>query len=268
MALIGLMSDFGLRDSYVAQMKGIILSICPSATIVDISHGIGKYNVQEGMFLLASAVSCFPAGTIYLAVVDPGVGGSRRPLLLETRRGKFVGPDNGLLTLAAEIDGDVRAYHLTESQYFAERVSSTFHGRDIFAHVVAHLANGVSPSLLGHPISDYVRAKVPAPKLRDGEIHGVVLHIDGFGNVVTNIGSQLLEQARLKFGGRLKLRTRDVIREIPLCRTYSDVNLGEFLATIGGHGFLEFAVNRGDAATLMGLQVGNPIILQRVGLSV
>lgn len=268
MAVIGLLSDFGLRDAYVAQMKVVILSLSPSAVIVDISHEITRHNVHEGMFVLASAAPHFPSGTIFLAVVDPEVGGSRRPLLIETGKSKFLGPDNGILTLAAEKESVVRVYHLTESKYFAGSISPTFHGRDIFAYVVGHLANGVSPALMGQPVSDYVRLKISEARLEGREIQGKVIHVDGFGNVVTNIYSELLERGGFESGGRLKLRIKGKMRDIALCRTYSDVASGRLLATIGGHGFLELAVNQGDAAKLVGVQVGTSITLHRVGLSV
>jgi len=264
MTLIGILSDFGLKDSYVAQMKGVILSISPSATIVDISHGIDRHDVQQGMFVLASATPYFPDNTIYLAVVDPEVGGPRRPLLLETRRSKFVGPDNGLLALAAEREDIVAAYHLTERQYFARSVSSTFHGRDIFAHVTGHLANGVSPSLLGRPVSDYTKPHIPTPRLDDDRIRGAVIHIDRFGNVVTNIDSQLLEREKIGIGSTIRLESNQGAREISFCSAYSDVGRGELLAVIGGHGFLELAVDQGDAAGLADVRVGSTVTIQRV----
>lgn len=268
MVLIGLVSDFGLKDAYVAQMKAVILSLSPAAVIVDISHEIARHDVHQGMFVLASAAPYFPSGTIFLAVVDPEVGGSRRPLLLETGKSKFVGPDNGILALAAEKEGLVRAYHLTESKYFAGNISPTFHGRDIFAYVVGHLANGVSPALMGQPVSDYVRLKISEARLEGRDIQGKVIHVDGFGNVVTNIHPELLERGGFESGGRLKLRIKGKMRDISLCRTYSDVASGELLATIGGHGFLELAVNQGDAAKLTGAKVGTSITFHRVGLSV
>jgi len=264
MVVIGILSDFGLKDSYVAQMKAVILSISPSTTIVDISHGIDRHDVQQGMFVLASATPYFPDNTIYLAVVDPEVGGPRRPLLLETRRSKFVGPDNGLLALAAEREDIVAAHHLTERQYFAKSVSSTFHGRDIFAHVTGHLANGVSPLLLGQPISDYTKPQIPTPKLDKGRIMGAVIRIDGFGNVVTNIDRQLLDREEIRTGSTIRFEIGHGAREIPLCSEYADVEPGELLAVIGGHGFLEIAVNQGDASKRIEVRVGSPVTIQRV----
>jgi S-adenosylmethionine hydrolase len=265
MTLIGVLSDFGLRDSYVAQMKAVILTICPSATIVDISHEVEKFNIQQGMFVLASAVPRFPEGSIFLAVVDPGVGGARRPLLFMTQKSKLVGPDNGLLALAAEKEGIVNAYHLTESQYFADSISPTFEGRDVFAHVAGHLANGISPSMMGPEIHDYVRSGFSSPKIEKSEIRGVVVHVDSFGNVVTNIDARLMERQKMAFGSDIRLRIGIGVREITYCKTYSDVGPGELLATIGGHGFLELAVNKGSAARLIALDAGDTIIIQSVG---
>ena len=267
MVLVGLLSDFGLKDAYVAQMKAAILTISPSTNIVDISHGIEKYDVRQGMFVLASAAPYFPEGSIFLAVVDPGVGGARRPLLLETRRSKFVGPDNGLLSPAAEKEGVTAVYHLSKPEYFARRVSPTFHGRDVFANAVGHLANDVPPFKVGSRITDYVRSTISEAKLRDNEIHGRVLHIDHFGNVVTDIDSGLLKSVKIDFGTRIRIGHSSGLTEMQLCKTYSDVNSGEMLATIGSQDFLELAVNKEDAARILGARVGDPIILQRVGLS-
>lgn len=267
MTLVGLLSDFGLKDSYVAQMKAAILTISPSTTIVDISHSIERYDVRQGMFVLASVAPYFPEESILLAVVDPGVGGSRRPLLLETRRSKFVGPDNGLLSPAAEKEGVTAAYHLNESKYFADKVSPTFHGRDVFAHAVGHLANDVPAFKMGPRITDYVRSTISEARLHDDEIHGRVLHIDHFGNVVTDIDFELLESGRIDFGARIRIRASSGDMEMQFCETYSDVSSGQLLATIGSQGFLELAVNQGDAARALGARVGDIILLQRVALS-
>jgi hypothetical protein len=262
MAVIALLSDFGTRDAYAAQMKAVILSLSPTSTIVDISHEISRHNIFQGMFVLAAAAPYFPSGTIYLAVVDPEVGGLRRPLLLETGKSKFVGPDNGILTLAAEKEGIIKAYHLTASSYFAREVSPTFHGRDIFAHVVGHLAEGVPPSLMGQPISDYARLKIPEAELEVGEIHAEAVYVDGFGNVVTNIKPEILIRVGFQFDSKLKIEVRGQVFEVVLHRTYSEAAPGELLATIGGHGFLELAVNQGDAAGLLNMQVGVPVTLR------
>ncbi|MBS7651339.1 SAM-dependent chlorinase/fluorinase [Candidatus Bathyarchaeota archaeon] len=263
MALVALLSDFGVRDPYVAQMKGVILTISPPTIIVDISHEVERHNVQEGMLLLASTAQYFPAGTIYVAVVDPGVGGSRRPILIQTRRGLYVGPDNGLLTMAAEMDGIIRVYHLTESKYFAVRVSPTFHGRDIFAYVAGHLARGVEPSKFGQPITDYMRIEFPKVEVRCGEVLGSIIHIDRFGNIVSNIRYQNLESENIRYGGIVDFEIDGKNFSAPLCHTYVDVPSGDILATIGSSGFLEVAVCMGDAAKLLNVNVGASIMVRR-----
>ncbi|MGQ9543737.1 MAG: SAM hydrolase/SAM-dependent halogenase family protein [Candidatus Bathyarchaeia archaeon] len=260
---MALLSDFGVRDSYVAQMKGVILTLSPSTFIVDISHEVERHNVREGMLLLASATPYFPEGTIYVAVVDPGVGGSRRPILIETRKGRYVGPDNGLLTLAAERDGLVKAYHLTESKYFASKVSPTFHGRDIFAYVAGYLAKGVEPSNFGHPITDYVKPDIPEVASRDGEITGSILYIDRFGNMVSNITYDVLEREGMRYGDKVEVEIGGRSFLAPLCKAYAEVPPGNLLTLIGSHNFLELAVNMGDAAKTLNVKVGFVIRLRR-----
>jgi S-adenosylmethionine hydrolase len=266
--LVGILSDFGLRDSYVAQMKAVILSRSPSTTIVDISHEIERHNVDQGMFVLASVTPYFPSGTIYLAVVDPGVGSSRRSLLLETERSKFVGPDNGLLALAAEKEGIVNAYELDESRYPANKLSSTFHGRDIFAVAVGDIASGNTPSDIASQISDYVKPIIIKPKIRSNHIDAIALYIDYFGNIVTNINQRVLQRYKIDFGCKMKIKIKAITQEIDFCKTYSDVASGQLLATIGGHGFLELSINQGNAAEYIDLKTGDKLLVQIVGLSV
>jgi S-adenosylmethionine hydrolase len=266
--LVGISSDFGLRDSYVAQMKAVILSRSPSTTIVDISHGIERHNIDQGMFVLASVTPYFPSGTIYLAVVDPGVGGSRRSLLLETERSKFVGPDNGLLVLAAEKEGIVNVYELDESRYHINKFSSTFHGRDIFAVAVGDIASGNAPSDVASQISDYVKPMIIEPKIRSNQIDAIALHIDYFGNVVTNISQRILQRYKIDFGYKMKIKVKAITKEIDFCKTYSDVASGQLLATIGGHGYLELSINQGNAAEHIDLKNGDKLLVQIVGLSV
>ena len=149
MPIISLLSDFGLKDPYVSEMKAIILSICPNVTLIDITHEVSKYNIMEGAFILASATPYFPENTVHLAVVDPGVGSKRRPIIVRSKRHLYVGPDNGLLILAAKNDGIINVYHVVNEKYMRKEISSTFHGRDIFAPVSAYLANGVKPEEIG-----------------------------------------------------------------------------------------------------------------------
>jgi S-adenosylmethionine hydrolase len=262
-----MLSDFGQRDSYVAQMKAVILSRSPSTTIVDISHEIERHNIRQGLFVLASVTPYFPSGTIYLAVVDPGVGGSRRSLLLETERSKFVGPDNGLLALAAEKEGIINAYELDESRYPTKKISSTFHGRDIFAVAVGDIASGANSSDIASQISDYVKPMITIPKIRSNQIFATALYIDSFGNIVTNISREVLQRYKIDFGRKMKIDVKTIIKEIDFCKTYSDVASGQLLATIGGHGYLELAINQGNAAEHINLETGDNLLVQIVGLS-
>lgn len=262
MPIITLTTDFGLRDGYVAAMRGVMLSLAPTATIVDVSHAIRLAAVRQAAYILASAVPYFPAETIHVAVVDPGVGSARRPLALSTPLGIFVGPDNGLLPetarLAGVADADMAAYHLTRPAYWQLSVSATFHGRDIFAPVAAHLALGAPLPDLGEPVTDPVTLPPLAPSpLPDGAWQGEVLHIDHFGNLITTLEVTRLPtppvvgQAVVEIGG---LR-------LPLLVTFSAAAEGEALAYVGSSGRIEVAVRQGDAAATLGAQVGAAVIL-------
>jgi len=259
--IITLLSDFGLKDSYVAQMKAVILSICHKATIVDISQQVERHNLRMGAFILASAAPYFPDGTIHVAVVDPGVGGKRRPILIETTRSFYVGPDNGLLVLAAKDDQIKRVYHIVGERFIAEQISATFHGRDIFAPVAAHLANGVEPSKIGRAVTDFVVPDYSETKIEEGSVVCEVVHIDGFGNVVTNLHSRDLGRTAIRYGSLFKLKHKGKSAGLKLCRTYSDVRVGVLLGLIGSHGFLEIAVNQGSAAKRLEVTQGSKLRL-------
>jgi len=258
---ITLLSDFGLKDSYVAQMKAAILSICPKATIVDISHQVERHNLIMGAFILASAAPYFPDGTVHVAVVDPSVGGKRRPILIETNRSFYVGPDNGLLVLAAKSDEIKTVYHIVGERFMAEQVSATFHGRDIFAPVAAHVANGVEPSKIGRMITDFAVSDYSEAKKERGTVDCEVVHIDGFGNIVTNLHSRDLDKTVIRYGSSFKLKHDSKSVALKLCRTYSDVQVGTLLGLIGSHGFLEIAVNQGSAAERLEVTQGSKLKL-------
>jgi len=259
--IISLLSDFGLKDSYAAQMKAVILSICPKATIVDISHQVERHNLRMGAFILASATPYFPDGTIHVAVVDPGVGGKRRPILIETTRSFYVGPDNGLPLLAAKSDGIKAVYHIVERRFMAEQISATFHGRDIFAPVAAQIANGVEPSRIGRVVTDFVVPDYSEARIERGAVDCEVVHIDGFGNVVTNLHSRDLGRTVMRYGSGFKLKHEGKSVELKLCRTYSDVRVGALLGLVGSHGFLEIAVNQGSAAKRLEVTQGSKLKL-------
>jgi S-adenosylmethionine hydrolase len=257
--VIGLLSDFGLKDPYVAEMKAVILGICEDLQIVDISHGIEKFDVRMGAFVLASAIPYFPEDTVYVAVVDPGVGTKRRPIVVETNSSLLVGPDNGLLMLAAEKEGVKHVYKVDNKALMLSRISRTFHGRDIFAPVAAYLAAGRHPSEVGSEINDYFIPRYAKPAVENNALIGEVLHIDDFGNVITNISEKDLNKLDAKRDVFLSVKLERKALSLRYCSAYGEVKINELLAVIGGHGFLEIAANQGNAArklnTIAGMNV-------------
>jgi S-adenosylmethionine hydrolase len=262
--IITLLSDFGLQDPYVAEMKAVILGICLDARIIDISHSVPKFDVTRGAFTLASAAPYFPDGTIHVAVVDPSVGTRRRSLIVETKRCFYVGPDNGLLMLAAEKDEISQAYEIRNPELILSKVSSTFHGRDVFAPAAAHLANGTSPTEFGPKIKDCKRPSFSKPTLRaNNELKGEVLHIDYFGNIITNITSQDLAKLGIGPARLLRFRLKGTLLPLRLSRTYGEAPLKSSLALIGSHDYLEIAVNQGSASRKLKAEVGDSLIVSQ-----
>ncbi len=250
--IITLLTDFGLGDSYVAEMKGVLLSLAPGATLVDVTHLVPPQETVQGALILASAFSRFPSGTVHLAVVDPGVGTERRAVAAEAGGYLFVGPDNGLLSLALERAGKARVIHLTESRFWLPEVSATFHGRDIFAPVAAHLARGVPLEEMGTPISSLTALPFPKPSpLDDGGVRGQVVAVDHFGNLVTNIREEDLFPSSGRDGPQ-EIEVGDR-RLQGVHRTYGDVGEREPLALIGSSGYLVLAVMGGSAAEELGI---------------
>jgi hypothetical protein len=260
-SIITLTSDFRLRDPYVAEMKAVILSISPSVAIVDITHEIEKFNVRMGAYILASASSYFPKGTIHVAVVDPGVGTKRRSVLMQISGSFYVGPDNGLLVLAAKNRSVEHIYEIANRKLMLPRVSSTFHGRDVFAPVAAHLANGMLPANFGPEVRNIVMPEFARIAERKDMLVGEVLHVDNFGNIITNFGEPELAQIRTKTAVKLKLKS--VGLKLKLCRAYADVNPHEPLAIVGSHDFLEISINQGNAAEIFKIHDGDRVILYR-----
>jgi len=258
-AIITLLSDFGLKDPYVAEMKAVILSICPQARIVDITHEVEKFNIRMGAFVLASAAPYFPQGTIYVAVVDPGVGTKRRPIIVETQRSFYVGPDNGLLMLAAQKEGIRHVYHVSNSRYMLPKVSRTFHGRDVFSPAAAHLARGFPPSEFGPEIHDYALPEFAKPYMRKGELLGEVLHIDDFGNVVSNISVKDLEKMDIREDRTLHVKLRDKTLALKLCSAYGEVPAKKPLGIIGSSDFLEISINKGNASKAFKVKIGDSV---------
>jgi len=257
--IISLLSDFGLKDSYVAEMKAVILGICENAQIVDISHAVSKFDVRMGAFVLASAAPCFPKGSLHVAVVDPGVGLERRPIVVETKHSLFVGPDNGLLMLAAKKEGTKHVYAISNAEFMLKRVSKTFHGRDVFAPVAAYLAKGQALSEMGLEINGYLVPEFAEPSVKAGRIDGEVLHIDDFGNVITNISAKHLSEIAVKEGNYLSIKLNKKSARLKYCSTYGKVKVNELLTLIGGHGFFEVAMNQGNAAAKLKAKKGTGI---------
>ncbi|MBC7257946.1 MAG: SAM-dependent chlorinase/fluorinase [Chloroflexi bacterium] len=254
MGIITLMTDFGEEDSYVAEMKGVILSICPNATLVDITHHVRPQDIRQGAFVLAASSRAFPMGTVHLAVVDPGVGTERRPIAVQTDRGFFVAPDNGLLSFVLADAADHHAVVLSNQAYYRQPVSQTFHGRDIFAPAAAYIHNGVPLQAFGPDAGTLALFPVPRPRwIREHLLAGEVLHTDAFGNVITNIRQQDADWARFAHVqvGRHKIRR--------LCRTYAEGGPREVIALFGSSGYLELAQRDGCAARRLRAGPGTPV---------
>ncbi|MFZ5447441.1 MAG: SAM hydrolase/SAM-dependent halogenase family protein [Thermodesulfobacteriota bacterium] len=259
--LITLLTDFGTRDFYVAAMKGVILGLNPEAKLVDLSHEVAPQDVRAGALLLAAAAPYFPPGAIHLAVVDPGVGSSRRALAAQCLGHFWVGPDNGLFHLVFRQTFPSTIVSLENPDYFREQVSATFHGRDIFAPVAAHLSLGVDLDRFGPRITDPVSLDWPEPQFGPEAIQGEIIYVDRFGNLVSNLGASevldwLEQQVPTIKVGSLTIRG--------LARTYTDGAPQKFLALIGSHGFVEIACAMDNAAQRLNAGVGLAVEIRKV----
>ncbi len=252
MPIITLLTDFGLRDHFVGSVKGILLSLNPDATLVDITHLVPPQDVFTAAFLLHQAYACFPQGTIHFAVVDPGVGTARKPLAVTAGGHYFVAPDNGILTYILQEHEDFTAYEITADHYFRKPVSSTFHGRDIFAPVAAWISRRIELFQLGPVEPSPVRLQIPALKrLRESLIQGAILAVDHFGNLITNLKPEDLPMPFKILAGQ---------REITgLRKTYAEGTPGEVIVVPGSTGFLEIAIKGASAAAALNMRAGSPI---------
>lgn len=260
--VISLLSDFGIVDPFVAEMKAVILSTCPDARIIDISHEVEKFNVRMGAFLLAEAVPVFPKGSVHVAVVDPGVGGSRRGIVIKTSKAAYVGPDNGLLIPAALSEGNLKVYNITNRSMMRVEVSMTFHGRDIFAPVAAYLASGRPPEECGPEISDYQKSPYREPVFESEFVNCEILHVDRFGNVVTNLLQKPLADHDVKLTNEIVMTVGSRRFSARLVSTFSDLRDGEIGALFGSHGFLEVAAREKSAAERLQVKPGISIRIQ------
>jgi S-adenosyl-L-methionine hydrolase (adenosine-forming) len=259
--IITLTTDFGLSDHFVGTIKGVILDIIPDVAIVDICHSVQAFDVLDGALTIAQAYSYFPAGTVHLVVVDPGVGTARRPILVTSERHHFVAPDNGVLSLVYAREERLHIRHITADHYYLQPVSNTFHARDIFAPVAAYLAKGVDPQKFGEEITDFVRFNAPKPRSMDGStLRGVVLKVDRFGNLVTNITPQDAPTLFAAEPPRFKIRVGK--HEITQMHSnYSEGAPGEVFGILGSMGYLEIAADRGSAARTVGIGKGAEVNL-------
>lgn len=257
--IITLTTDFGSNDHFVGAMKGVILDIVPDAQIVDICHAVQAFDVLDGALTVSQAYSYFPNRTVHVVVVDPGVGTARRPIVASCDKYHFVAPDNGVLSLVYAREPRMHVRHITSEHYFLQPVSNTFHARDIFSPVAAYLAKEVDSLKFGEEIEDYVRFSAPKPKAVDGNrLRGVVLKVDRFGNLITNITPQ---DAPMIFGAdpkafKIVVGSREITE---LHNAYAEAAPGEVFGILGSMGFLEIAANRGAAAQLTGAGKGSDV---------
>jgi S-adenosylmethionine hydrolase len=253
-----MLTDFGARDSYVASMRGAILSLCRETILVDISHDVSPQDVSDAAFILEGCRHSFPDRTVFLVVVDPGVGTQRRGLVVTEARGIYVGPDNGVFDGVLGGTGAV-AREIREPSLMASRVAPTFHGRDVFAPIAAHLAAGTDPSVVGPVIGDPVRLSRPRVVTgRDGLVVAQVVHVDHFGNLVTNLAVER-SLGRSLDGVIVLVSCAGVERRLPLVATYGDVPPGNACSLVGSSGLLEVAVNGDHAARRLALGVGSMV---------
>lgn len=257
--IITLTTDFGTNDHFVGALKGVIVDIVPDAQIVDISHAVQPFDVLDGALAIAQSYSYFPVGTVHMVVVDPGVGTNRRPIIASSDGFHFVAPDNGVLSMVYAREERIRVRHVTSDHYFRQPVSNTFHGRDVFAPIAAYLAKQVDSDKFGDEIEDYVRFAAPRPKaVAENRMRAVVLKVDRFGNLITNVTPQ---DAPAIFGdqaGAFKIVVGS--REITEIRTaYAEGAPGQVFGVLGSMGYLEIVANRAAAAQLTGAGKGSEV---------
>ena len=258
--VIALLSDFGTRDHYAGTMKAVMIGICPDLTLLDITHDITPHDVMEGALQLAASYRFFPAGTIFVAIVDPGVGSPRRGIAAEAGDYRFVAPDNGVLTAVFRELPPKRVVELTERRYARPTVSRTFEGRDRFAPAAAWLAKGIQLTALGRTVTDYHHLTLPVVEITDAQLAGVVLLVDRFGNLVTNVDRRTFEAFTRGKPVSLSVAGRSAAGVVA---TYADIHAGEVCALFGSTDHLEFAVNGGSAAATLGAERGAAVQITR-----
>jgi S-adenosylmethionine hydrolase len=257
--MITLTTDFGLTEHYVGAMKGVIYSINPTVQLVDITNAVQSFDILDGAIAISQAYSYYPKDTVHVVVVDPGVGGARRPIIANAGQYVFVAPDNGVLSLVYEREERVAVRHITSDHYFHQPVSNTFHGRDVFAPVAAYLSKGVDASKFGEEVTDYVRFAAPKPKaVAANQWKGIVLKTDKFGNLVTNITAKDIPQMFDGSSRAFKI-TVGKAEITKLCSSYSQGAQGELFAIVGSAGFLEISANKAAASRVAGADKGSEV---------
>lgn len=264
--IIALMTDYGYKDPYVGVLKGVIKSINPDAEIIDLTHGVERHNILEAAVMLAVSARYFPKDTIFVVVVDPGVGGERKSIVIETNNYILVGPDNGCLSLLAEIDGIKRVFDVSNSRYRLPVVSSTFHGRDIFAPVAAWISRGIPLEEIGVELKpdEIVRIEIEKPRvdLENRVVDASILYIDVYGNIMTNIDETLLQQVKPALWSSIQISVNNRVYECKYVPSFSWVREGELACYINSWGFFEIAVFKGDASRLLGARQGERLKLK------
>jgi S-adenosylmethionine hydrolase len=249
--LITLTTDFGYRDPFVGMMKGVIKVLDPAVEIVDITHGIGAHNIKEAAVVISDSYGYFPGGTVHVVVVDPEVGTKRRPILVMADQHYFIGPDNGVFTEIFNRHGeDAEVTHLTAEHYFLRSEGQTFHGRDVFAPIAAAVSKKVDVTMLGDPITDYVKVDIPVPSIAKDRVRGEVIHVDRFGNAITNI--RLADMKKLD-----KVLVKDM--ELGLKRSYAAAKDDKPHATINSSGRLEVFIYKNSAAKELDIRPGEKV---------
>ena len=265
--LIIMITDFGFKDFYVGAMKGAMYKVFPQARIDEISHEVSKFNIKEGAYTLAKAAPEFPSGTVFVGVIDPGVGTQRKPIVMKTKNGYyFIAPDNGLLTLIAQTMGDLEVREITNRDVMRQDVqSSTFHGRDIFGPAAAHLAKGFAFEQIGPVLKKYIQLPISFAKIVDGAIVGQIDAIDEYGNAITNIRPDLFgkleiqggQTVEVEFSNQKKIRCKYV-------KAYGDVPVGDYVGLFGSGGVFEVAINQGNLAEQLKLETSREFIVRKV----
>jgi S-adenosylmethionine hydrolase len=259
-SIIALLTDFGTHDWYVGLVKGVIFGVNPEVRIVDISHSVPRHSVTSACFALLASYRYFPEGTVFVVIVDPGVGGRRRIVCAQIAARLFLAPDNGVLTSVISKEGCQKMVIVENHEFFLAEVSPTFHGRDIFAPVAGHLSRGLPMERLGPETEEFQRIELPAPEVRQDSILASVQWVDSFGNLITDCPRESVNDLKTRWGAvvvQLKEGLEAAVQE-----TYESVGRGESLGVIGSSGYLEVSVREGNASRMLGLTIGDRIVVK------